>query len=419
MLIRILSLFLLLAMLFGCISCSHEEKADPSLTLEILSPDVSYSDSFKKEASSRFASVLEGTVKLYRGIDTPKEKKSAWALTFEKEILALFREIKASEKEILSLLSACEEALAGVQENSTAMTPLYLFYQKASYLFGTVRAGKFFYRASLAYLADSAEESRARYEKYGYPFFLEDALRAESLADALASSLGEEGFCTASAITSFALSVLFEGITPKADGEGILPFGDADFLYILAYQGRSFEKQAISAEGWRAFAALLSEFLPENQNSLLESELYALKKEAYFERAAAAFPALVTLYASVTAKLHEDGLWSGEGTQSANERAICLALLDGTFPLDDCLFSVEETLKSASDAEASALAACAAQEAFSAFLAKNPPLSRDALIDGLRAIANGQGDGASLSSLFLGYAVGQMPYLAFALYGSN
>ena len=86
MLIRILSLFLLSVMLFGCISCSHEEKADPSLTLEILSPDVSYSDSFKKEASSRFASVLEGTVKLYRGIDTPKEMLAAWSLTFEKEL---------------------------------------------------------------------------------------------------------------------------------------------------------------------------------------------------------------------------------------------------------------------------------------------------------------------------------------------
>ncbi len=404
---RILTLILLLAMLFGCISCAKEEPYDPSLRLEVTSPDVSYGEAFTEESATRFASLFEKTMKVYKGINLSKAKKEEIRKLFSADILPLLQKIKAAPDDISALFDACEASLDGA--DFSFVTP----YRKAVSLFGGDRAGKFFYEASALYLTRRAEECRARYETYGYSFFLRDAQNYERLRAELDTVLGEEGFCAAASMTTFIFSVISGQST-----DGSLPtsaFGDAELLYILSYQGQYFEELAITEEGFRVFAALLSDLLPENENSLLEAELYALKKDAYFESAARAFPALISLYASATNRLLKDGAWQSDTAQDVKDAALCRALLDGTFPLENFLVSMEECAVTASDSEKEALRDCGAQDAFSAFLAENPPVSKDALLTALREIADGQGDGRTLSSLFFSYAVGVAPYFTFAI----
>ena len=414
MLKRALTLCLALVMLVGCISCTaNKHDYDPNRRLEVLSCDVQYSDAFKTQSADRFANLGAKAIKVYNSINLSQMQKEELQARFLTDMLPIFKSKKLTEEELDTLFCAYEELLQADERTSLAF--LSSLYQTAVTVLGASRAGSLAFDHALLYLGKRAEECRARYEKYGYDFFLDDVKRYESLSDKLTSVLGEDKFVSASSMTMMILSLVSgHSMHPSSLG---LSFGDSDFLYILAYQGRFFKRQAISAQEWQIFAELFSELIPEKQTSLLSAELYALRKDTYFVRAFAVMPALVSLYASLTDALFADGLWSLDGTIAENERALCRAFLCDEAALSACLTDFETHAATSSLSEEQALRAVALQSEYEEFLHRTPPIAREELIEGMRTIA--EGGSGSLTELFRAYAVGQMPYLVFALSRAN
>ena len=295
--------------------------------------------------------------------------------------------------------------------NSSAL--FIRFYSEASHILDGKRAGHLLYELSLLFLGKRLDDTRERYDKYGYSWYLDKIAYYEDLILSVGETLGKDGFISAASMAMFALS-LSAGLT---NTDGGLALSDADVLFILKYQGEYFSECDIGADEWRIFAAVFTEFIPERSATLIDAELYSLKKSGYFITLSEVMPKAIDFYRSFTAALSAMGELSLSGEPEKTASAIASAVIECREELVSLLHLMEEKGKSSTASEADVLRSLGLVSDFEEFAVSHGVIDAEELLSAIEDIAKKDGtSGDALSSAIISYMLGVAPYITFALY---
>lgn len=413
---KIISLIMAVFMLFSCISCEKntEEEYDKDRRLEIIKEPPTYSEEFIERASISFADIAEELVFILKNVNVTSEQKKDLRNYFKIEIFPIIVMVNIYSDEVDTLFSKALELLSETDEERGSFEIFASLYKTAAESLGAARAGLLAFEFSKKMISEKAEECRSRYEKYGYQWYLDDAVRYERLEKNLNETLGKNKFITAGSVVFFVLSSVY-GIGMPENELG-LSVNEKETVAILEMQADFFIDAGITDGDWKIFAELLSELVPENNASHINAELYALKKDGYFVSASEIMTPLLNLYDAVTERLlnTDEPLTLTDG--SINLKAVLSEMLSCEEELSALFDKIEGSLKTSSRAEADAVASLKLSGEYESFISENAPKSRDEFLSELKMLSSSDADidTAALYGLFVGYAVEIAPYIAFA-----
>lgn len=308
---RLLCLLLTVLMLTGCTPFDQAPTRDP-MCLEIKETVPVYSDNFLKISAPRVATLLSQLSRRGGGpIPNESEKQKLCAL-WQEDILPLAKKALIYENEWEMLLTRCETTVSAfedkVLEPNEYFTLLSSLYSNAVAILGSSKAGTLAYECMQLYLKERIAVCEARYEKYGYSWYLTDAQRYRRLLKELTEQLNVTLFCEGLAVL-FCFTPFIPTLSAANTDKLELPLYDAELLLFLQKQAKRGKELAIDGEKWGILAELLVECMPDGKgNTLLQKEYTVLKDLGYPRQAAHVMPALLELIEAVTAGLSEADL---------------------------------------------------------------------------------------------------------------
>ena len=419
--IKFISLMLVILTLFSAVSCDRsipKEEYDEKRRLEITEDAPTYSEEFIERAANSFADIAEAFVLLTKNVALTDKQKTDFKNYFKIEVFPIIVMVRIYSDEVDGLFSAVLEYLSADALLRGGFETLATLYKKTVEALDSTRAGLLAFEFSKIMVSKKARECRQRYEKYGYSWYLEDAVRYENLEKGINETLGKDKFVAATGAVFFILSSIYGIGMPK--NELGLSVNDKEMALILEMQADFFLEADISVGDWKIFAELLTELVPENNSSYINAELYALKKDGYFVRAIEVMPLALVLYEAVTDSLSKakEPLRKEDG--SLDISLILKAVLDSENELCALLDKIDASAATATKAENDAQASLNLSEAYGSFMSERSPISSDALVSRLRQLSSSDAvEADTLYGLICDYAVGIAPYLTFAaMYGS-
>ena len=421
---RIVALVLAAVMLLGCISCDKtyetaeetESEYDKDQRFELIKVAPTYSEEFIERAAASFADVGERLLLLFKNVKVTDAQKISLKNYFKTDVFPIIVMAQIYAHEVDMLFEAMIDHLDNETDELASFEVLAGLYRVATDATDAERVGIVAYELSRIMISERAEESRSRYEKYGYSWYLDEAVAYETLNGELTETLGRDKFIRASNIAFFIMSVAY-GIGMPENELG-LSVNERETLLILEMQADFFCEAELGEEDWKIFAGVLTELVPENNATYMNSELYALKKNGYFVSLAEVMPSVLALYEAAT-----DSLSAGDGTAlgedgSLDARAIVGALLSDDAALLACLDKLEASGASNTKAEADAVASLKLTAEYNSFIEGRRAMTRDEFVESLRVLAASETPVAAqtLYELIWNYTVGIAPYIAFAVH---
>jgi len=316
-----LLIFIFLLALASCDRNNNEITYDENQRLEIEKEPIKYSDDFIEKANLRFTKSIVSLTESHLEMQLSDTQKKSISEQFSTTLIPIFYRIRIYEKELDLLLTGIEEY---INKDNESGSPLYILYEQCLYTIGSERSGMLVYDLCLKKIEDKAKTAEARYEAYGYSWYLEEADRCNMISSEL-KDMGEKKFVNALTMTAFIASTA-SNIRAETNENAFL-LTDAELLFILDRQGTLFESQCPSDSEWQTLGALITELIPTRSSDLGTATVYALKNDAYFNSLMRVMPDVFSLYASVAKTLKEDALFSLEGTPEEQNKAILLALV--------------------------------------------------------------------------------------------
>ena len=423
-LLRTVAFVLAAVMLFGCISCdlneeTVDEKApqyDKDQRFELIKVAPTYSEEFIERAASSFADVGARLVLLFKNVKVTDAQKTSLKNYFKTDIFSIIVMAQIYANEVDMLFAAMIDYLDNETDELASFEVLAGLYRVATDAVDAKRVGIVCYELSRMMISKRAEESRKRYEKYGYSWYLDETVAYETLNTELSETLGRDKFIRASSIAFFATSV-FYGIGMPENELG-LSVNERETLLILEMQADFFCETELREEDWKIFAGVLTELVPENNSSYVNAELYALKKSGYFVLLAEVMPSVLALYEAATDSLSESGGTILVEDGALDARAIVRAVLSDEAVLFACLDKLETSAASNTNAEAAAISSMKLTAEYESFIGSRRAITRDEFVQSLRAIAASETPvrTQTVYELIWDYAAGIAPYVAFAVY---
>lgn len=418
---RAIAFVLVAVMLFGCISCRNNEPAktlpdyDENRRFELITEAPTYSEEFIERAAVSFADIGELLVLLLKNVKVSELQKVSLKNYFKTEVFPIIVMAQIYSHEVDALFSATLEYLKKTDEEKTSFEVLAKLYNVATDAVDAKRVGIVAFELSRLMVSEKAEDSRKKYEKYGYPWYLDDAERYETLLSNLTGTLGRNKFIKMSNIAFFVLSSVWGLGAPE--NEIGLSVNEREAVAILEVQADFFCEAAISAEEWKIFAQILTELVPKNNTSLMNAELYALKQSNYFVSIAEAMPQLIALYEATTNRLCESGtvLYSDSG--EFNAKGIVGAVISSDTELRAFLDKLETCGASRTKAETDAITSMKLTAEYESFISEYGVKTQDEFVEALKELSESDAETSPevLYELILTYTVGVAPYVTFAV----
>ena len=414
--IKAVSLLLALCSLSGITACKKDDTQDydENCHVEIITEEVKYSDAFIESASQKYLNIASAIAELSYGVAPDEELKEALASDFKSTLIPIFYRVKIYEEELDSILTKTEEYLTN---NDNSLNPgfIFEFYQALVSVLNSEKSGALAYELALFTVNSNADEAKERYERYGFSWYLEDYNKYTDLYQSLVT-LGRTKFVGAISVSSSITSLIL-GKT-ELSGNDILDITSSEFLFILDSQGQHFKDNSLTSEEWQVFGALISDFIPTKASDIYSSLLYALKKDDYITKAFAAMPEVVSLYASVAAKLKEEGIFRTDAAEQEQTAALISALLDCEEDIKKLDSSLSRYAKLDSARVKSAVEEYASREMLDSFFENTPPIGCDKLIAELKSIGDNPADTSSamLKNTLASYICAYAPYLSYVIF---
>ncbi len=419
-LLRTASFTLALFLLLGSVSCTNRkpnsEASESGVRLTVEPVPAHYSHEQIASYAARITALCADAVFRAEGIVLNETQRQKLNSTLCDALLPRLAEIPVYPEETDAVLSALEETASG-SESEGGLLPLR-FYQSSLSIVGSTRAGQLGYLAVSLWLDSREETCRARYEKYGYSWYLEDAEYYASLNGRMRDELGETGFCAAAEMLTFAASSLVGGVMAE-DGHTAYGLSAEELTAILRKQATHFAEISLTEAQWRLVGELLAEAVPDRRNTPVTAVLDALKGTDYFARAGAVMPSLVALYGAFTSKMTprdvETILWGSDETARMN--TVCRVLAACDAELTTFLTAWETNAASADEAERKALEKIGAWGDCQAFLEDCGTADATALRAAIAASASEPTNASAeqVGRTLRAYLATQNPYLYYVL----
>ena len=430
--IRGINLLLALLLVVSCAACARDgEETPPKDTgrLVIEESYVSYDESFIKEISEQATELLVALIRTEKGIILPKEERDDLSSLLRNDYIPLFADERITPEELREILSAAENLLPA-SENRTAetthestrnkATAFSSFYQNAVAIIGTRRAGNVLYEGLCIYLNTKIDHYEARYEQYGYPYYLASAQEYKTNLNALTATVGKETFSEAVTVLSFSTS-LAAGLLPLSASSQESVLFDGDIQAALRRQTEYFVSLGITEEQWYAMGSVLSLLVDSSADELHEATAATLTDEGYFARLARSIPSLLTFYRAFAQNmtLEQMAILKNTDTEKEYLRAISQILTDSSDELSALLTSLESNSTKESEGCRKLMEAEGMTAELDNFLKEYPEKDMSELLRTIACHAEGSASDAALRKSVIGYARTLSPYLTFALYVSD
>lgn len=416
---RTASFALALFVLLGSVSCAKTPTPEEPVSgtrLTVAEVPAVYTPEMLASYAERVTALCADAVFSVEGIVLNETQRQKLTATLRDELLPRLSEIPVYPEETDAVLSALEQTVSG-ESSDGGLLPLR-FYQSCLSVVGSTRAGKLGYLAASMWLTSREETCRTRYEKYGYSWYLEDAERYASLRERLSNELGEDGFCNAAEMLTFAASSLVGGVQAEEE-ETAYGLSAEELTAILQKQAARFGELCPTESQWILMGDLLTELVPERRGTPAEAEADALARVGYLARAAAVMPSLITLYGAfvshMTPQDAEAILWSEDET--TRTVAICrvLSLCDGE--LTAFLYAAETHAATAHEEEQNALKQTGAWDDCQEFLLACGTADAETLRNAVASCAASQtpASAEAFGRTLRAYLATQAPYLFYTL----
>lgn len=410
---------LALSCLFGLAACRAEPDAppfDPSvrLVIESGSRTVSYSDAWRETAATRITDLAAEFLERTRGLRPDGALRQTLTERIRAQILPLFASLAIDETEYEALLDALENRVRSDGGDSGTLMLAFRLYRDASGVLGAARSGELVCCLSQIWLADRAEQCEARYEKYGYSWYLEDAERLRALQKDMETGLDAGQFAEMTETIAWfcSLADLRGGISGFSDGAVLTPDELALPVRRLA---NAYAATGETPAQWQIPARLVRELSETATGKTAgQSVLLTLSRTGFFTELAGLMPQLLKLYAALVGQLRgADLLLLCSDTAAPSERLaiLCRALADCT----ETAAAVDAGLRNfapwdSADAE-KVLDRAGLRAAYADFLERCPAGDLTALLAAAR-----EGDADAQASAVRSYLRGVCPTLAFLLF---
>ncbi len=418
--LRLLCLLLITAVIAGCTPLQKNEAPPKRLEVEEITPI--YSADFTARITARTAALLSQLSRRGGGPLLSEAEQNEITAFLGERILPIAKEALIYENEWEALLAKCEATVSSFEdkalEGTQYLTLLGQLYSNAVAVLGSKRAGVFSYEGITLYLAQKIAFSEERYEKYGYTWYLEDALRYRDLQQRLTAELNATLFSNSLALL-FCFTPFISQLSFGEENVLHFPIYDAELLLFLQKQTEHGTALQLSGAQWSLLAEILGELLPNGDATLTEKELTVLKGENYLVRAAQAMPAFLALCDAVANALSEEEIGL---LREASGKTVRASVLSRSLSRCEAAFfaftdAVEQYAASSSEAELAMLEKAGELTSVQEFLTETAPLDSQALFAAVCASADmTQPDAAALSDALRGYCRRYMPYLTYVLY---
>ena len=353
---RVTSLALSFCILLTGAACTKDDAPTETdhverTPLTVVETPAVYTEQMCETYAARMTEICAEVVFRTEGLVLKETEKQKLTENLRQTLLPMLAAIPVYPEETEAVLSSAERTLG----DGGVVDPWFLwfgFYQSNLSILGSTRAGRLGYATTAVWLSSREETCRDRYEKYGYAWYLTDAERYASMKSRLENELGEDGFCSAAEILTFAASSFVGGASAWGSTEGY-GLRAGELTAILSRQSAYFVELSLTAEQWSLMGELLGEAAPKRRNTTLKAELGVLADEDYFARAARVMPSLLALYRAFAERLSvEDAqtIFYGDD-ETARIHTVCRLLVACDSELQTLLETVEAYAATESEKE--------------------------------------------------------------------
>ena len=349
---RIIAFLLLVSMLFCVTSCGKGNQIPPKDKVLVREDEaVVYTDEGAVKISDGLVGAAEVLMpKLGYPAIKDKDREKIRTLVSER-LIPIAKEIPIYESEMLTLIDVLSETAEDIDPDDEYTDRLGIIadaYARVSARIDAERLGELIYRLDLEWLNDKLEQTKERYDEYGFPFYLSDIEKYTALI-ADAKALGSMAFSDALSIIMFMASAVFGSFDING---GALSVKGGDVLVILKKQGEKFASLGISEREWQTEAAMCEELIPNAASSAIHAKLtWTLDDENYFTSAAALMTDVIDFYAVITSDISPEAADSiDDASRLAIAREICREAMKHTARLDSLLVAIENKLPPATEA---------------------------------------------------------------------
>lgn len=436
---RIISLLLAGAALIGFVSCARDGTGEPPTApprTELVVEKDSFADytaEEKEEYQQRLTDITKRVVYILNGLLLQGSFLETVQATVQTDILPLLRTLQITPQEMQSWLQDIEVLCTQIEEQAnrgsvSAPSLIFSVYRQTVNSLGGNRSGALLFALVNLWLDSQIELCDARYETYGYEWYLENGNRFREQKRALVDELGESRF---SHIVSF-LFVSLSSLTAFTSGEGDAGAGllnGAEVLTVLKLETAYFLEQDITPHQWSLGVNMVSEWLledaslPETVPPVLSAQLNAMRRDSeLFSDVGKVFAALLPLYHKVIQAFDgEDMEVLLDGDKRASLAVICRSV--STCESDFLTFADRFSLDAArqTEAEADALRKGGLWDAYLSYADTVVPTDAQTLLEAMKTYAQDPSDSAyaALSYTAECYLFGLLPYFTFAIISSD
>lgn len=404
---RIISLLLMLSLVFSFASCKKggEEIPPKDRNLTVETETVEYTADDINEAAAEVSEIVAELTPLLGYPKLNDEKKKQVSDKFKTDIMPVMIKVPVYRDELFDMLACMRECMEMSESEHKSDEKLRFFsdlYIKFNSILETNRLGALIYELQLVWLDESLERAKERYDKYGYPFYLDD-IQHYTVLSGEARALGADSFTDAFSVLMFMASASLGTVSSQ---DGIIKISAGDLFVIMEKQSEEYSSISLTEENWKTVVRMCEEFIPDNVANTIKGQLLVtLDNEDFFAEAADVIPYLLDFYVDVTADISDENIDIIEaGEAYAAELVICKEILRHVDSFETFLASFEQKMPNAS-AECINAVKTYDVDGYEAFC-ENYGATADELISGIRAfvLSPTEENYSELEKLTIGYA---------------
>ena len=293
-----------------------------------------YSDDARQKGTDVLFGIVSAAAEEVGGTQLSKSQQSALRAAVSQRIIPVFEDRYIAETDFLDFIDMARTG----SDNLTALVAALIsmgtpdrqqreqaekFFGQLSGLFGIRLGALIVYDLAFEYLDYQLDEYTARYEKYGYSWYLDYIEDYSFRLDVLKNTVGEENFILLLRIGYGGGDIVMDYLSDSQNFWDDLSqnFTDGEFCIYLRAQAELMQSLSLDAEDWKKIAQCMS---PSEEEGLFAAFFNAALDGGDILREAEYLPQLISLVANTLASVTEEDI---ETLREGNGGAFVSSLL--------------------------------------------------------------------------------------------
>ena len=315
-----------------------------------------YSDDARQKGTDVLFGIVSAAAEEVGGTQLSKSQQSALRAAVSQRIIPVFEDRYIAETDFLDFIDMARTG----SDNLTALVAALIsmgtpdrqqweqaekFFGQLSGLFGIRLGALIVYDLAFEYLDYQLDEYTARYEKYGYSWYLDYIEDYSFRLDVLKNTVGEENFILLLRIGYGGGDIVMDYLSDSKNFWDDLSqnFTDGEFCIYLRAQAELMQSLSLDAEDWKKIAQCMS---PSEEEGLFAAFFNAALDGGDILREAEYLPQLISLVANTLSSVTQEDI---ETLREGNGGAFVSSLLSRWTDEDCQLFGQITSLNLSSE----------------------------------------------------------------------